>query len=1027
MLNLICGTSGAGKSRRVLRAISEDIQKGRKCYLLVPEQQAYISERDLFELLPPNAGLYFEIVNFSKLADAVFHRFGGYAAPSAGSGARSVLVWNTMRQLAPLLQQYGKSKIDASITAEMFSTLQELQSNGIEPDQLRDVAGSIDEKDPLHKKLLDLELIYATYLDQASTLCGLGPSDRILKAAELLRHNSFFENCNIYIDSFTSFTVPEYTFLGEILCQASSLTVTLCLDRLNSRKLHFECVAQTATRLERLAKDKNSEIKLIYANEPHEDKPAELCALESGLWDFDLTKKNRVTLPSDAPRAVRTYVCSNLYEESEACAIQILGLIQKGYHYGDIAVVVRDTETYRGVLDAALERYHIPYFLSERTDLASKPLSRLILSALRTVSQGYRMQDVMTLLKTGLSGADMRRTSLFEEYCETWHITGKRFLDDAWSMNPDGLTTEKPSPRGLEILTAANEVREIVIKPLQLLQSEIRAAENTTELCRAIYQYLCRLNVREQLAHQAQHELELGQKREAGETVRLYDFVVESLTQLVYLLPDTKLTVDEFLSVLTLYFSVTDLGSVPAAHDCVVIGSADTLRIERVKASFLLGLCEGEFPAAISDRGLFTESDKQAMGKLGLTLQSGQKTRFSEELFYVYRAMTKPSERLFLSYPSMQTDGSERTPSMAFRRVEFLLDRSPEIITEAYFSKRQSKTSERPLIQYQLPDMGANVRLHLSQSSIHTFALCPYSYYSSHALKLRGKKDSNVSAADEGTFLHFVFEKFLKRSLDENGRLRVPSPEQIPEIADDTILEYFGRACPVPPESMDGRLLHLFERLRGLAILILREIVGELSCSRFRPVGFEQKLGGCTENALPAVRLALKDGCSVELHGTVDRVDVLEKDGKLYVRIVDYKTGEREFKFEKVKTGEEIQLILYLFAVVSSDPDHYVPCGGEFLFSKKEKGTPNVARSGFLLDDEEVRSAADCADGQPYLKKLCRSSAERLNESIQDMQTVVCEIAQRILAGEAQKTPSEEACRFCEIREHCDVACHSKQ
>ena len=164
MLNLICGPSGAGKSRRILRAIGEDISAKRRCYLLVPEQQAYISERDVSAMLPSNAGLYFEIVNFSKLADAIFRRYGGCAAPSAGSGIRSVLVWNTLRQLAPSLEQYGKSKIDASLTAEMFTTLQELQNNGIDSDQLREIADRLDESTPLKKKLRDLEMIYAQYI-----------------------------------------------------------------------------------------------------------------------------------------------------------------------------------------------------------------------------------------------------------------------------------------------------------------------------------------------------------------------------------------------------------------------------------------------------------------------------------------------------------------------------------------------------------------------------------------------------------------------------------------------------------------------------------------------------------------------------------------------------------------------------------------------------------------------------------------------------------------------------------------------
>ena len=396
------------------------------------------------------------------------------------------------------------------------------------------------------------------------------------------------------------------------------------------------------------------------------------------------------------------------------------------------------------------------------------------------------------MLKTGISGADLRDVALFEEYCETWHISGKRFTDEAWSMNPDGLTDQR-SERANEILLAANRVRKTVMEPLQRLRSEMRASENVPDLCRAVYNYLCQLNIQAQLSQQAKKELELGQRREANDTLRLYRFILETLAQLSGLLPDSQMTAEEFLSVLTLFFSVTDLGSVPNVHDCVVIGSADLLRVEHVKASFLLGLCEGEFPKAVTDTGLLTESDKITLESFGIILDSGQKLRSSEELFYVYRAMTKPSEGLYLSYPSMQTDGSQRTPSLAFSRIAFLFDKKPKQVSLALFKRNSAESAEKSRSNRSLPDMGANVRLHLSQSSIQAFVLCPYRYYSTYRLKLRSKKDSSVSAADEGNFLHFVFESFLRKSLDKNGNLCLPTFELLPKLADETVLEYLER------------------------------------------------------------------------------------------------------------------------------------------------------------------------------------------------------------------------------------------
>ncbi|MBR7098053.1 MAG: PD-(D/E)XK nuclease family protein, partial [Clostridia bacterium] len=587
--------------------------------------------------------------------------------------------------------------------------------------------------------------------------------------------------------------------------------------------------------------------------------------------------------------------------------------------------------------------------------------------------------------------------------------------------------TDQRTERANEILLAANRVRRAVIEPLEELRIAMRASKKVPDLCHAVYDYLCRLDIRAQLSAQAKKELSLGQHREASETLRLYHFTVETLTELAELLPDSEMTAEEFLSVLTLYFSVADLGSVPSVHDCVVIGSANLLRVEHVKASFLLGLCEGEFPKAVTDTGLLTESDKQALEALGIILDSGQKLRSAEELFYAYRAMTKPTEKLYLSYPAMHPDGSQRTPSLAFTRMEFLFDRKPKQVRSEQLAKTNTENTAKNEREYRLPDMGENVRLHLSQSSIRAFVLCPYQYYSTYRLKLRSKKDSTVSAADEGNFLHFVFEGFLKRSICENGSLELPSFERLPAVADEIIEEYLARVCPIPLTEMDSRLLHLFERLRGLAILILREIVGELLCGKFKPIGFEQRLGGSEENALPAVRLNLRDGGTVELHGTVDRVDVFEQDGRLFVRIVDYKTGEHKFSFDKVRTGEDLQLVLYLFAVVASNPERFVPCGAEFLYSAKDGGKTSVSRSGFLLDNDNIRQAADGTDSQIYLKNLLKSSGEELSSVIEEMQETIRSVAERILSGEARKTPSEDACKFCAIKDHCDIAYREKK
>lgn len=1020
MLKLICGPSGAGKTEHLTNCIQTDIKAGTRSFLLIPEQQAYISERDLAARLPKNAGLTFEVISFSGLAEKIFCEYGGVTAESVSGAVSSLLMWHTLSTLSPLLQQYGKSaEGDLTLTNLMLSTIAEMRCGGVSAQMLEDAAAKMEEDSALQKKLSDIALIDAAYHAKIEECFGSDPSDKLLRLSALLQEHPYFENCNIYVDSFTSFTVPEYAVLLELLRQANSVTVSLCTDGTNSKLPHFLSVSDTAHQLCRLADRADIAVEHVTLSVKQSKKSQSLLLLEENLWRFSAKQTSR---PDD--ESVRLSIASNIYEEAEAAALQICELVLGGMRYGDIAVVVRDLDAYRGILDAALERHNIPYFFSERTDISAKPIFRLILSALRAVSRNYRQSDIIALLKTGLCGTTLRDAAMFEEYVETWHIGGRRFLDDVWSMNPDGLTTER-SPRADEILEAANRVRQQLMTPLVKLTASLRVSPRLEDRCRALYDYLCALEIPTLLASRAKEELALGQAREAGESLRLYATLLDTLTTLCRLLPDCELSIDDFIAALTLVFSNADLGSIPTTQDAVVIGSADTLRVENIRASILLGLCEGEFPRAVSDDGILTETDKEKLEAYGIVLQSRERLRSSEELFYVYRAVSKPGEFLSLFTHAKQTDGSARTPSLAFNRVAFLLDKTPEVIDFGEIRReRKNVAEEETATPLQAPAAAYGATLRLSQSKIQAFVECPYRYYSTYCLKLRDRKDSQPNYADDGTFLHYVFEHFLRASLGEDGKLELPAPEDVEPLADSIIADYINEVCPFPSESIDNRLLHIYSRLRRLAIKMLQEILGEIRAGLFVPTHFEKGIGTRDANSLPPVRLTLANGSSVLLSGKIDRVDIYENDGKIYFRVIDYKSGNHTFSLADVRSGMDIQLILYLYALCDAIPNS-TPAGAQYLFTARENGVVGIERSGLLLDDPVVAAAITGEGAISYTKGLKKQTLEEMQQLQAEMQDAVLSVAARILSGEAQKTPSEKACKFCQVRADCNRAYHS--
>ncbi len=1015
MLHLICGPSGAGKTHHLIDCIRRNIENQTPCYLLVPEQQAYISERDLPLLLPKNAGLFFEIVHFSGLAEDVFRKYGGLTAPSINPGIRSLLMWDTMRTLAPVLLQYGSAVgRDATLSARMLRAITELRANGIDAEQLSHAVEQMTEDTPLKKKLSDLAAVDALYHERILECFGSDPSDTLLRLSNTLSKHPYFQGAHVYIDSFTSFTAHEYAVLKQILKQAKEVTVALPCDRFSSNLPHFESITESARRLAKLASELGLEVKKTELFPKNTEKSPSLRILGRDLWRFELRREEREKI--EDREAVTLYSTSNVYEECDVAALHILHLVQNGMRYGEIAVVARDAEAYRGVLDIALQKHSIPYFFSERTDFSSKPLSRLILSALRAVARRDMAEDIMSLVKTGLCGIDRREASLFEEYCTTWHISGKRFHEPTWNMNPDGLTTAW-SERGYEILRSANRVRKAVMEPLEELSSALAGSSKLKDRCAALYHYLCRLDISGQLSERARRELAGGQKREAGETLRLYTFLTDSLTLLCRIMPDTEMTVDEFYTALRLLFSATDLGSVPPVNDCVIIGSASTLRLENVRAMFLLGLCEGEFPRAASDDGLLTEADKAALEEYELRIDSRESKRASEELFYVYRAVTKPCDALILSTVKAQTDGSSRTPSLAFTRACFLLDRKPISPDLTRLRVLDSESSPERIERLCLSPLPVGTQLRLSQSKIRTFLLCPYSYYSTYRLHLREQKDAALSYADDGTFLHYVFEHFLKECLTEDGTLTLPSEQALKDRADRIILEYLSAVYPFPPEDMDNRLFHTFSRLRKLCLRMLVDIVEELRTSLFVPYRFEQVIGMPGETGLPPVTLALSNGSTVHLSGKVDRIDLYQKGEDIYVRVIDYKAGRHDFSIQQVRSGLDIQLILYLFAALSSSEQYRIG-GAEFVYPQKA----DIVHSGLISDANDIPEHMDGTQDKKFSQKRLKKTEEEIVSLIGDMNDAVASVASRILDGEVQKTPSVDACRYCAVRNSCDKA-----
>lgn len=1100
MIRLLCGPSGSGKSTRLLSEMADIVAGDGQAYLLVPEQEAVARERAVMDTLPPAAQLRFEVFNFSRLANHAFRQCGGIGYRGITNGGRALTMWQTLREMAPFLTEYReRAENDFSLTALMRSAVSECKAYSLTPERLEAVAAELPADSVLYRKLHDLSLILGAYGARLADHWQ-DSEDDLARLAELLDKFPLFAGAHVFVDSFTSFTAAEHAVLARICAQAESVTFALCCDGPAGDALHFAEVYRTAAALRRMAARSDIPVKVIRLTENHRAADPRLAALGEQLWHMESAASMEDI--EDMGDTVELYTCASPYVEAEAAAARISALVQGGMHYSDIVVILRDPERWRGILDAELERAGIPYFLSRRTDITAKPAVKLLLSALALHAANWRRDDLLSYLKTGCTGLSREEVDLLEDYITAWKLQGNAIITP-WTMDPAGYVTEH-TPESAERLALLNELRVRMTAPLLTLFAGLDGATAAADCAAAVYGFLAEIGLPEHLQARAAEEQSRGRADEAAELIQLWNIILDSLDQTVTAFGKAPCPYGEFTDALRLLFAETDIGIIPTAADQVTVGSAAMLRADSPRCVILLGLCEGEFPQAITDGGFFTDADKRALEGLGLELSAGGDRRAAEELFYLYRAVTAPREKLICFCHRAGTDGREVPPSLGMSRLSLLLNRKPMRwedlpLTERLWTKETAfpytamlrRTPEGAALRQVFaadPDYAQRVaaldmplternctlspetaktlfgdRIRLTQSRLDCYVGCHFAYFCRYLLGLQEERAAEIGYDSVGSYVHAVLEQFFV-SLTVNGKLELPSDDAALDAhLDAVIADYLGKLFDgVPPSA---RTAHLFSRLRRLSRLLVRNLLTEFRQSGFVPVFFELPIREGSPDSPEPLVFDLPDGTPVWLGGIIDRVDMWQReDGRVYLRVVDYKTGSKEFDRADIDIGFNLQLLLYLFTLCRShspalrarlglaadtallpagmlyctalSPDFSADASAtaEEILARADK---QLSRRGIVLDDEDVLRAMDSELAGRYipcrqLKKggmsspESRATAEEFDQIYAQLGQTIRRVAGELHAGIAHARPrkhnKEYPCKTCPVKPICRAA-----
>ncbi|MCI8589891.1 MAG: hypothetical protein HFE77_04185 [Clostridiales bacterium] len=1076
MIQFIYGSSGSGKSTLIDQTIKTCTEEGKNVLLLVPEQAVLSCERRLSEQCNDSLSLHVQVLSFRRLANTVFRAVGGLKYDYVTNGEKAVILWRALTTIAPFLQKYrGVTLKERSFFTEMVACMDECKAYCVTPAKLEEAADALTEvHTPLAEKLRDLSLLFAAYQSAMQNEFD-DPADDLTLLLEKLPQADFLSSYTIMIDSFYGFTGVEFAIIATLFTQCADCFITLPYDR--TENIMYHSLRQTDLTLRRAAKASGQEIRPdILLNQHPRFKNEELAFLEQHLWHF-------AALPYEkSPDHIQLIRANDLYEEAEFIATDIKRKVRQGKRYRDFAVITRDLEHYTGVIDAVFEKHCLPAFLSKRIDITLMPSVKLILCALSICIYNWRLDDVITYIKTGVCGLAPDECDLLENYAVTWGITGRRWIDEfEWNMNPAGYT-EILTEEGASQLQKVNELRLRVREPLLAFFACFDKDATVQSITEQLYAFINQIDFAAGLRDKS---------KSSTEGTQVWNALMHCLDRLVYCAKDTKATPEVYRDLLTIILTEATIGKIPFFVDEVIIGDASLLRLHDVKDVYVIGATEGSFPKAATESSIFSDGERRTLKSLGITLSDPSDIKNAEELFFFYKSISTASENITVSYPKATLAGKGLSPSLGVIRLEKLFpkltaldaDKQPalDLIEDydsafewaayyhgtpfgnallhfyqsdpAYTARIESLNTPISNIQNHLSESFAEElyggNLHVSQSRLDTFAKCEFSYHCKYTLGLQSAKSPEFKSVDIGNFMHMLLERFMNQICQDGHMDLTISFSDCKHMVDEIITEYLRRVLR-DKQQISARLQTLIKRLRRTALLLIENILDEFRHSDFRPAFFELAISEPKSQAALCVSpyaVTLPDGKQIYLYGKIDRVDCYQKDGNVYIRIVDYKTGVKNLSLDLIEKGQEMQMLLYLFAIwktkdqafldkLGTAQGHILPAGVQYYIAKAsslkldnpqnaqdiyEEAKKKIIRNGILLKDDDILFAMDKTGTGQYLSKEVRT-LEQFGEMVSLIENNICELGSQIKSGTANAKwngDPAQPCAYCDMKPIC--------
>lgn len=1035
MLHLITGRIGSGKTAKIYSEIEKRIDGGEEDILLiVPEQYSFETEKNLIQKVGALKADKVRVFSFTFLAKFLLKEFGSVNMPEIDDSIRAVIMSVALEQIGDKLDLYSKARYTRGFISEMTGMVKELRQYDVSPDDLWNTAEAMEDG-ILKNKISELSLISRaytaimerSYFDDETSLDVLHSLPSGL---------DWFRDKTVFFDGFRGFTAQENKLLEDILPGAKDVYVTVCTDKVSGLYEKYSVFSHT----------RRTARKLLALNDKCSLPSAEIISLENGEYynapELSFLEKELYSLvpESYAGEVSRIELCcaESFQAECDYVASRIKKLItEDSYRCRDIAVISRDGTSYEASIKSSLKKYDVPVYIDKRQPIMTQPLINFVNAALKIASEGFTIESVMRLLKTGLTGISDDDISHLENYVVMWKINGSRWCED-FKGHPDGLGNEMLE-KHFEILEKLNKTRKKVSYPLSKFKEALKSA-NGLECSKAIYELLNEFNVDLNLKALAKKLNENGETDLCLEQDRIWDILMEILDNIASVLKETTVSAKRFNELFNTMVSRFTMGALPVGLDEVMIGSADRALTSSPKVIFAVGVNDGVFPYVQLNKCVLSRNEREQLKSFGIDLGQDSYEDIMEERFIAYKTLCGATDKLYLSYSGRNVSGTELAPSELVSQLkklfpsletvntalmnneDFLRSRksSFELLAKSwrnndnftktlkeYFSsddeyKQKLKALSRVADKkpFEIEDKKVATKLfgndmYMSATRVEAFHKCPFSYYCKFGIQAKPLKSAELDPMQKGTVLHYVLEVLIKTY--GKTKLCEMEKEELDKNVMEILDEYFKKNMS-PSQEHSERFNYLYSGLGKTVCAVAQRLIAEFSVSEFVPVDFELSIDN--DSSVKPLEITLSDGGTMKLKGSVDRVDMMRHKGEKFVRVVDYKSGGKSFKLSDVFCGLNMQMLIYLFSIwkngtgkyenISPAGILYMPVNAKVSELDRKTTEENVLlnqmkesrMNGIILEDSRVVIGMDTESSGLFIPAKCDKKSGDMSGSL---------------------------------------------